>query len=495
MNQRFPYRRKKQAIVLIIVMLGNLIYSAGAPCLTISEEKELGREFLKQARQNYRIIQDPFIQHYINTLGEKLVQAFPDPLFEYRFFVIQENTYNAFAAPGGYVFINSGLIGAMETEKELAGILTHEIAHVNCRHISERIEKSKKVSLATLAGLAVSVLLGGVTGIPGNAVAIGSAASGQAAMLAYSREDERQADQLGLKYLCQAGYHPEGLVTVLKKIKAKAWIDAGDFPTYLSTHPGVNERIAYLDTLMRTNRFAACDQAANTEENDFAVMHTKIIAEYSDETLATQKFQVRLRENAEDTLAHYGYGLVLARKSHYIEAVQHFQAALRENAFNPHILKDLGQTYFLAGQYEKALGILKNIPEENFYDPIQQFYLARTMGELGQPEKSAALLKELINEKPEFSLAFYHLGKTYGKQKQMTEAHYYLGLYYQKIGEGKNARFHLEKALKRSVDPEKKKEIETILDTLKKEASNPYRADNTPVFPASHVLTGRVVHP
>ncbi len=445
-----------------------ILYPVQSYSLTISEENELGREFFDYAKRHFRLVKDPFINYYINYLGKELVQTFPNPMFEYRFFVIQEDAYNAFAAPGGYIFVNSGLIRAMNSEEELAGILAHEIAHVNCRHISEKIEKSKKVSLATLAGLAASVFLGAATGVPGSAIAIGSAAAGEAAMLAYSRDDERQADQLGLRYLCQAGYSPEGLLTILKKIKSKEWFDSDDIPTYLTTHPAINERIAYLDTLKTPNGFAVCNPPLQPISQDFKIMITKIRAEYSDESFAAKTFKTHVEEQPDGVLGNYGYGLVLARKARYTDAIYHFKTALAADAFNPHILKDLGQAYFLTGQYEKALGILENIPRDGFYDPMQQFFLARTLGELGEPARSASILKELTERNPESVAAFYHLGKTYGQHGKMKEAHFYLGLYYKETGEQNNALFHLKKALELYSETEKKEEIKELMAEIKK---------------------------
>lgn len=457
---------------VVVCLAGILLCPPTAVSLTITEEKELGQEFFRQARQSYRFIDDPFINHYINRLGNKLVKAVPNPLFDYTFFVIQEDTYNAFAAPGGYIFVNSGLIAAMETEDELAGILAHEIAHVNCRHISEKLEKNKKISIATLAGIAASIFLGAATGIPGSAIAIGSAAAGQSAMLAYSREDERQADQLGLTYLYQAGYSPKGLLVVLKKIKAKEWYDSNDVPTYLTTHPAVNERITYLGTLMASTEPDNNSTAQSRQPTgDFAVVLTKIIAEYSDETMAEKKFAARLEANPNDSLAQYGYGLVLARKARYTEAITHFQAALSQDAFNPNVLKDLGQAYCLAGQYENALRILKNIPpndpDNDFYDPVHQFYLAKTVGAMGKTVECIDLLNELIQKRPDFTPALYQLGKTYGEQGQMEDAHFYLGLYYKDRHEHENALFHLQKARELATDSKRKQDIEKILDEVR----------------------------
>ncbi|MFW6237181.1 MAG: M48 family metallopeptidase, partial [Desulfosudaceae bacterium] len=208
---KYLFKRPRSRILLTVILSVCLLTAGPGRCLTTSEERKMGEKFLQHARRAYHFVEDPFIVHYFNEIGQRLASFFPEEPFDYQFYVIENPVYNAFAAPAGHVFVNSGLVSAMDSEEELAGILTHEIAHVYCRHLAEKIEKNKTISLATLAGMAAAVFLGSP------ALAVGTAASGQAASLAYSRQDERQADQLGVKYLCQAGYSARGLLTMLEK--------------------------------------------------------------------------------------------------------------------------------------------------------------------------------------------------------------------------------------------------------------------------------------
>ena len=184
---------------------------------------------------------------YVNNIGKRILSALPQQPFKYRFYVIDEDVYNAFATPAGHIFVYTGLLDAMEEEEELAGILGHEIAHVYCRHISQKIERSKKIGVATLAGIAAGILLGvGGAGEAASAVTMGSMAAGQTAELSYSRENEMQADQFGLKFITEAGYSASGLLKILKKIRSKTWFGSDQIPKYLMTHPAVEDRIAFI---------------------------------------------------------------------------------------------------------------------------------------------------------------------------------------------------------------------------------------------------------
>lgn len=239
-----------------LIIMGGTLSSQSAFGITLQEEEELSREFIKVVLAHYEIVDDPLIANYVNEIGNKILSVLPPQPFSYHFYVIKEDVYNAFAIPGGHIFINSGLFEAMDSEEELAGILSHEIAHVVCRHISQKIERARKISMATLAGMVAGVLLGAAGGAAAaaNAVTMGSMAAAQSMTLAYSRDDERQADQIGLHIERKAGYNGKGLMDVLKKIRSKRWFDSNEIPTYLQTHPGAEERMAYIDTWLEKHK-------------------------------------------------------------------------------------------------------------------------------------------------------------------------------------------------------------------------------------------------
>ena len=142
------------------IVIVSIISPEKALGITVQQEKELSREFMKVILNHYEIIKDPLIVNYVNDIGNKIISVLPPQPFVYRFYIVKDDVYNAFATPAGHIFINSGLLEAMENEEELAGIIAHEIAHVVCRHISQKIDRSKKIELATLAGIAAGIFLG-----------------------------------------------------------------------------------------------------------------------------------------------------------------------------------------------------------------------------------------------------------------------------------------------------------------------------------------------
>jgi predicted Zn-dependent protease len=443
----------------------------GAFSITVSEEEKLSRAILRYIYQKYEIIDDPAIVEYVNQVGNRIVAGLENPLFNYRFHVINVDAYNAFAIPAGYIFINSGLLAAMDNEEELAGILAHEIAHVNARHISQKIERSKKIGWATMAGMAAGVLIGAAGGAEaGQAVAQGSQAAGHAAELSYSRDNEIQADQLGLIYLTDAGYGGAGLLKILKKMRSKQWFDTEQVPTYMRTHPAIDDRITYLDSQIAATQ--TTDKAKpQKSSDDFVRVHTYLITRYGDENLVLRYLQAAVKKNPQDSMAHYRYGLILARVGRRDEAIEHLRTAMEKRAFDPYILRDVGRVYFLDGQYQQSLKMLKTAHNMIPDDAECGLYLGQTYMDMGLFDEASPILLEVVKKHPNYTKAYYTLGQSLGKQGNLGDAHYYLAIYHTRRNDYKNAAVQYRRALKYVKNPERRDKIEKRLERLEKALS------------------------
>lgn len=463
-------------ILLSLMLALGGIAPPQAAAITLREEEELSMKFLEMVRDRFELIEDPFVTEYVDNLGKRILASMPPQPFPYRFYVIKENAYNAFAAPAGHIFIHSGLIEAMEDESELAGILAHEIAHVVCRHISDKIERSSKISLGTLAGLAASIFLGAAgAGAAAKAVTVGSMAAGQSISLAYSREDERQADQLGLKYLEAAGYSAHGLLNILDKIRDKSWYGPDLIPTYLTTHPAVEERIAYIHGWVEDHPKPEGKTEEGKESDDFRKAHARLLALYGDPSIAVRRFRATVRKAPGDPMAHYGYGLALERAGHRETALEHLRTALEKKAFDPLILADLGRIHFADGRYKEAEKILTGAVGIDPRNPEALFYLGRTRLQMERYAEAGETLERLLEIEPDYPRALYFLGEAHGKSGDMAKAHYYLGLHHQEKREFKTATFHLKRALELSADAGKKEKISEILGRVGKKAEEAER--------------------
>lgn len=456
----------KRFSTLLVALTCLLTWQSPCQAITLKEEKELSREFMKVVHRYYDLIDDPIITAYVNQIGQKILQTMPQQPFAYKFHVIKEGVYNAFAIPAGYIFINSGLLLAMESEDELAGIFAHEISHVTSRHISQRIERSKKIDLASMAGLVAGIFLGTAVGSPEAAQALtyGSLAAGQTLTLAYSREDEAQADHVGLAYLNKAGYSAEGLLIILKKIRSKQWFGSNQIPTYVTTHPAVEERIAAIDSWMSTH---TSDSRQVHSSKDLTRVQIRLRALYEDPDATIQLFETGLKSDPANADYVYGLGLCYTRKKRYKEAVTYLQEALTHNALDPVILSDLGKVYFLEGRPKDALPLLEGATSLNGLNIEGLFYLGRTYMTLGDYASAVDSLEKVLQKHESYTQAYYYLGEAYGKLDQSAEMHYYLGFYHYYRGDARTAHYHLIRAQREIKNPTKQQRIKQVLDSLK----------------------------
>ena len=431
--------------------------------LSIEKEKQIGEQFLLEIQQEVPLIQDPFLTSYINHLGQNLVaQMGPQP-FHYRFFIVDDPSMNAFAVPGGYVFIHTGMIRMADREGELAGVMAHEISHVYCRHMSKMMEKSRIVNVASLIGALASIFLGGALAQP---LLVGSMAAGESAMLKYSRDFEAQADSTGFKWMVKAGYNPRDMVTIFSKMNKQRWLEGGKIPIYLSTHPDVDNRIVELSHQLAIHQKELPPETDNPDFQYFTIKLASLSG--NPNQLLRRMTQDGLRE-PNNPAFHYGRALALAKLERHEEALAAFQQALRLAPDNRLIKRDLAIFYFDHNQYPEALQKLSELSQRYPQDDVVLYYLGRIYQESKKRDQALPLFEKVHKLNPAFSEVYYNLGTLYGEKGQMGLAHYYLGFHSLKVKALPTAMFHFQKALKNlSPNDPHYLEVQTQLTRLEK---------------------------
>ena len=204
----------------------------------ISQEREiqLGAQFAQIFEETARLVEDPVVTEYVDRLGQKIVKH-SDAKVPFVIKVVDTEEVNAFALPGGYLYVNKGLILEADNESELAGVLAHEIAHVTARHATERMSKGQLLQFAAIPALFVGGGLAGV-GIQ-NGLGLGL----NLAVLGITRKSEAEADQLGTQYLWNTEYDPQGFITFFEKLEARQKDKPGKFAGFFRTHPTPESRI------------------------------------------------------------------------------------------------------------------------------------------------------------------------------------------------------------------------------------------------------------
>ncbi len=236
-----------------------------------SQEKEiaLGKQLAQEVQRQAKIVDEPIIAEYINRLGQNLVRN-SDAKVPFTFQVIDSDVPNAFSLPGGYVFVNTGLIELAEEEDELAGAMAHEIAHVAARHMTREATKSQLTSIGILP---LGLLFGGWVG------AIARPAIGLATPVtfrSFSRADESEADYLGVQYMYAAGYDPTGVINIFEKLDALNYRKPAGLSRLLATHPMDRDRIQKAEKEIQEILPARAQYVVNT--SDYHDMRQKVFA-------------------------------------------------------------------------------------------------------------------------------------------------------------------------------------------------------------------------
>ncbi len=446
--------------------------------LSIEEEKEAGEQFLKSVKEQLVIVDDPFVKKFIDDFGQYLASAVETKHFDFRFFVIKQDELNAFAGPGGVIFVYSGLIEAMDEVDELAAVLCHEIAHVSSRHISNRAEQYWKLGLATMVGILAGALVGGDAA---DAILIGSLAAGQQKQLAYSREDERQADQVGFKYIARSGFNPAGIKKALLKLQEGRW-GINEIPPYLLTHPIGPERVSNIENMLSSPVMIPTRPETLQFKKTYPLFRTVIMAKYIEKYDMVQYYESELSKTPDSPLSHFGLALALVKKGNYSESIPHFEKAMEMLAEPLTVLRYLSQAYLLNGETTKAISALERAIKEDARDKVTLVTLAKAYLDSGAYSKASKIYERLTYMEPVEDEAFYNLGFSYGKEGKLGLAHYNFGLFYMKTHNPREASFHFEEAKKAALNnPDLLKKIEKSMENMKRDGKG--KGKDKPGFP------------
>ncbi len=280
---------------------------ADGDTLSPADERRLGESIMRDIRRDAAMVDDPEATDYLAALGARLARARAARSAELEFFLVNDNSLNAFALPGGFIGVHTGLIARAQSESELASVLGHEIGHVVQRHIARMLEKNRQSSLVALAAMVVGLLA--VRSNPnaaGGVMALGQGIQ-QDQMLAFSRDAEREADRIGLDILRESGMNPGDMVVFFQRMQSATAVYESGAPVYLRTHPLTTERIADVQNRLREGRYR---QHADTFEFQLLRAKLRALAERDVDGLAaaraTLERHLRERSFVDESAAWYG---------------------------------------------------------------------------------------------------------------------------------------------------------------------------------------------
>jgi predicted Zn-dependent protease len=310
-------------------------------------ERKVGEAIMRDIRLDRAYNDDPEVTDYLNNLGYRLAAHSTNNRQEFEFFLIQDDTLNAFALPGGYIGVHSGLIVAAQAESELAGVLAHEIAHVTQRHIARMVAAESRNSITTLAALALAILASRSNGELASAAVATAQATAIQNQLDFTREHEREADRVGLQILQSANYDPRGMSGFFERLQKHTRIYENNAPGYLRTHPLTTERIADME-----NRVAELPYRQVPDSPEFQFSRAKLRAASGTAREAIAYFENALRERKFNSEAATRYGLAAA----LLRAKQYAQAEKELGLLRKALPASHPMVEVLAGELKAAQG-------------------------------------------------------------------------------------------------------------------------------------------
>ena len=428
--------------VTVLVTLAALVFASGAGAddvqvpdmgspadaiLSKSLEAQIGRAIMRDIRRSGMLVEDPQVNEYINEIGHRIAAQTNDGEHKFTFFVVEDPRINAFALPGGYIGVHTGLIEATRSEDELAGVIAHEIAHVTQRHIARAIHANSRQSLLTTALMLGAMILGAAGG-DGDAVAAGVAvAQGSAAQqqINFTRNNEYEADRIGIGALAAAGFDPQGMASFFEVMsRQQTSLTEMRLPEFLRTHPVTTARISEA-----RNRAGSYGRVQSDDAVNYGIARARLMVNHYDTPEQAVAYFER-RDYAEQTnIERYGRAVAYQRddRNREANAIYEVLAAEDQKVIAYHI--GLAQTQLAREQYEKGFATFDRAVELFPRNVPVVIHYGEQLLQFGKAEEAHKLLLDLMNNVPPTPEQVRLIARVANEAGDVAESYYYMSEY------------------------------------------------------------------
>jgi predicted Zn-dependent protease len=388
--------------------------------ISLDKEVLIGDALMRQLRGQAPIINDPLLDEYIQDIGNRLVAQADNVKFPYKFFIINSPDINAFAFFGGHIGIHTGLIFNARNESELASVLAHEVSHVTQRHIARSIEARQKSSPLQIASLLGSILLAAVNPEVGMAaISVSNAASAQSS-INYTRQNEKEADRVGISILADAGFDPNGASSFFSILAEKNRLKSTPL-AFLLTHPLPESRIA--DARTR----AALFRSRNIPESiNFHLAKSRILARYYANPKRNIEYFTEILQKQSYVFkqaAEYGLTLSYLANEQFERALRLIDGLLLQEPNNLFYLDVYTDIAIEMNQHQTAIDKLSSQIIHAPYNQVLTLNLANVLIKNKDFDRATSLLKDYLLINPDNLLAYELLSDAYSSSEQKLEMH------------------------------------------------------------------------
>ncbi|WP_173505704.1 M48 family metalloprotease [Marinobacterium sp. xm-d-579] len=415
-----PLMRTPLIILLSSLICFNVQGSENLPSLAgstnssyqLEQERALGQAWMRMMKAQAQLLDDPIVESY---LKDRLWYLSPfSELQDKRLdlLVIDQQEVNAFAAPGGIIGINAGLLLATETEDQLMSVIAHEFAHLSQRHFAQQQAASEQRQPLVLAGIVGSILLSSINPNAGAVALQGTIGASENARLSFSRQNELDADQAGMRTLVAAGYDPQAMPQMFAQLAQANRFSGSAVPEFLRTHPVTESRIA--DS---TNR-AMNLPSANAEHRDyqnFMIAKARVAIKYGAEN------QLLNNSELDESAKHFTHYLKALSVNNSDKAQNHWEALPKTWQQHPWVQLSRLTELSLSGQPTEPL--IEELMDLYPNDFAVQATLAKTYREQGNVSQAISLYRKLLRDHPNNTLFLYHLAELYGLINDIEQLH------------------------------------------------------------------------
>ncbi|NOZ10741.1 MAG: M48 family metallopeptidase [Gammaproteobacteria bacterium] len=366
-----------------------------AAIISAAEERELGENFMRSARHQLRFLDDPELNAYIQSLGYKLAKL-SGSRQKFHFFIINDNSLNAFAVPGGFIGVHTGLILTTQTEAELASVLAHETAHISQRHLARMIARSKeKSSLPTIATLIAAAMLGGQAAEAAIAMTAAKSVKNQ---LDYTREFEREADRVGMQILAKAQFEPRAMSSFFQRLQTSSRIYDMGAPEFLRTHPVTSNRIA--EARARADRYPKSFTQDSAAFHRFRVRARVLSSDDPEQTVKYFIGGLKSGKFTNENAYRYGYSLALLKANRLGEANKQVALLLSRNPGEIDYQMLKADIDLAMGRLSASLDLLTRAHQSYPHNPVINQRYASALLRGGQADKAKQLLRKVLRKHP-----------------------------------------------------------------------------------------------
>lgn len=471
----------KIAIIFVSVFFSSAVFSANElpdigdsidAVMSLEEEKKIGKEFMRSVRNSLDLLQDPVINEYIQTLGEHLASQIDAGEQNFTFFVVNDSTINAFAGPGGYIGIHTGLILATESEDELASVMAHEIAHVTQRHLVRSLSASSNMTVPAIAAIIAAIILGQGNSEISEAVIASTIAGTTQSQLNFSRVHEKEADRVGIEMMAKTGYDPIAMPHFFETLQKSHRYADGNIPEFILTHPVTASRIA--DSTGRAEQYSRVHRTPEQTIN-YELVRARVY-QFSN-TVKPSTFTVKAAQQLTPKNNHYSkryqYILALDAKKNYREAKKAIADLIKDdNARVPYFVTQ-AEIEMQNEKWREAIDLLgQGLMVYPHNVPMTLLY-AECLIRDNNGNQAMKILEDQIRQ-PSSPINYFKLYAEAAQQTgQVSVAHESLGEYHYRLGNLHTAIKQFQRSLKENNNNEiRALRLKARIDELKTQVLN-----------------------